>query len=317
MLSSQARQRLPFNQNICGVLQHFVTPPFDIMKTERFIEQYGGEFISSRSNGTIIALSKLTEKKHRDEQRLFLSEGVKMAEEAFLHSDVDTVVFSEDAVKEGRDEVLALAEQGAMHGARIIVAGAPAFDKLTTEKSPQGVIAVSRFMSRHARSAETDLSAWHEGRRILMLDHIQDPGNMGTMIRTASAMGYDAVLAAGCADIYSPKTLRASMGAVFRLDILLTDDAVSDIGTLQKDGRRVLAAALGKVSLTLGEAELRSTDCVIIGNEGHGISEELLSACDASLKIPMAEGCESLNAAAAAAMILWEYYRSFGKCNDN
>ncbi len=292
----------------------FCDTPFDIMKTEHFIAQYGGEFISSRSNNTIVALSKLADKKHREEQRLFLSEGIKLTEEALLHSKVDTIVFSEDAVKEGKPELLALAETGNGCGARLIVAGLPAFEKLTTEKSPQGVIAVSRFMDCHKSSHETELSSWHKGKRVLILDHIQDPGNMGTMIRTAAAMGFNAVIAASCADIYSPKTLRASMGAVFRCDVLLTNDPVSDIEVLRRDGRRVLAAALGRVSLTLGETPLYESDCVVIGNEGHGVSGEVLSACDASLKIPMTDGSESLNAAAAAAMILWEYYKKFMDC---
>lgn len=234
-----------------------------------------------------------------------------MAEEALLHSVVDTLVFSEDAVKEGRAEVLALAEEGKSHGARLIVAGAPAFDKLTSEKAPQGIIAVSRFMEKHTSSRAVDFSEWHKGKRVLILDHIQDPGNMGTMIRTAAAMGFDGIVAFGCTDIYSAKTLRASMGAVFRCAVYQSQDEISDIAVLRRDGRRVLAAALGEVSLILGEAELFEDDCFIIGNEGHGISKEVLAVCDASLKIPMTNGSESLNAAAAAAMIMWEYGKHF------
>ncbi len=291
----------------------FCNTPFDyIMKTELFIDQYGGEFISSRSNGTIVSLAKLADRKHRDEASLFLSEGVKLAEEALLHSEVDCLVFSETAVKEGKEEVLALAEQGKNCGCRIIVAGEPAFAKLTSEKAPQGVIAVSRYMSCHSSAHETDFSAWQKGKRILILDRIQDPGNMGTMIRSAAAMGFTGIVAVGCTDIYSTKTLRASMGAVFRCDILRTDEPVSLIGALREKGRRVLAAALGKVSYTLGEIELLESDCVVIGNEGHGISDAVLSACDAALKIPMTDGSESLNASAAAAIIMWEYHKQFG-----
>ena len=283
------------------------------MKTEHFIEQFGGEFISSRSNGTVVAFSKLADKKHREESGLFLSEGIKMAEEALLHSQVDALVFSEDAVKEGREEVLSLARLGQEKGARLIVAGAPAFDKLTSEKAPQGVIAISRFMERHTSYRKEDFTSWHEGKHLLILDHIQDPGNMGTMIRTAAAMGFDGLVTVDCTDIYSPKALRASMGAVFRCDIYQSCDPVSDIGILRAAGRRVLAAALGEVSLILGEVELRESDCFVIGNEGHGISREVLSACDASLKIPMSDGSESLNAAAAAAMIMWEYGKRYNR----
>jgi len=288
------------------------------MKTERFIEQYGGEFISSRSNGTIVALSKLSDKKYRFESQLFLSEGIKMAEEALLHSVVDTVIFSEDAVKEGRDGLLAIAEKASLAGARILIAGKPAFDKLTSEKAPQGVIAVSRFMERHRSSESADFLEWQRGKRILILDTIQDPGNMGTMIRTAAAMGYTGIVTVNCADIYSAKTLRASMGAVFRCDVFDSLSPVTHIGLLRESGRRVLAAALGEVSCMLGETTLLADDCVVIGNEGHGISEEILASCDAALKIPMTEGSESLNAAAAAAMIMWEYSKVFSesKCAE-
>jgi len=148
------------------------------MKTEFFINQYGGEFISSRSNGTIVSISKLADKKHRNEMKLFLSEGVKLTEEALLHSEVECVVFSEIAVKEERPEVVAIADTASAAGIRIIVAGEPAFAKLTSEKSPQGVIAVSRFMARHTSSAESDFASWQKGKRILVLDGIQDPGNM-------------------------------------------------------------------------------------------------------------------------------------------
>ncbi len=279
------------------------------MKIDAFLNRYSGEFISSRSNGTIAAYGKLSDKKHRDESRLFLAEGIKLAEEALLHVETETLVVSEDAVKEENPRVMALTDAASEKGVRIIAAGAPAFDKLTSEKAPQGVIAVCRYMDRH--SSVTDFAAWQEGKRIVILDHIQDPGNLGTIIRSAAAMGFDGIITVSSADIYGTKTLRASMGAVFRSAIFAADDPVSHITALQKKGRRVLSAALGEVSLTLGEAELRKDDCIVIGNEGHGIDESILRASDAALKIPMTEGSESLNAAAAAAVIMWEYHKTF------
>lgn len=234
-----------------------------------------------------------------------------MAEEALLHSQVETLVFSEEAIREGKDEVFSIAEKGRTLGARLIVAGGPAFDKLTSEKAPQGVIAVSHFMDCHVTSREMDFASWNKGKRLLILDCIRDPGNFGTMIRTAAAMGFNGIMTVDCADLYSTKTLRASMGAAFRCDIYDSSNPSSDIKVLQSEGRRVLAAALGEVSYLLEEAELFVDDCIVIGNEGHGISKEILAACDAALKIPMTEGSESLNAAAAAAIIMWEYKRRF------
>ncbi len=283
------------------------------MKFETFLNRFGAEAISSRANATVTAYAKLSDKKHREESRLFLAEGVKLTEEALLHADVEAVVFGEDAIREARPEVLALAEAAHEKGVRIIAAGAPAFDKLTTEKAPQGVIAVVRYIERHAPAAP--FLAWQRDRRIVILDHIQDPGNFGTILRSAAAMGFLGIVAVGCADLYSTKTLRASMGAVFRSDVYVSSDPLSDVLALRGAGRRVLAAALGAVSYTLGEISLAESDCIIIGNEGHGIDEHLLAASDASLKIPMTEGSESLNAAAAAAVIMWEYHKTFDKIN--
>ncbi|MBE6599560.1 MAG: RNA methyltransferase [Ruminococcaceae bacterium] len=280
------------------------------MKIETFLSRFGGEFISSRSNGTVSLYAKLADKKHRDENRLFLSEGIKLAEEALLHSHVEAVVFSEGAVKGESERVLALAENAKRQGVRIIAAGGPAFDKLSSEKSPQGVIAVSRYMERHDNT-DADFSAWQKGKRILILDRVRDPGNLGTIIRSAAAMGFDGIVAVECADIYNTKTLRASMGALFRCDIFQTSEPVSLIEKLKVSDRRVLAASLGTVSYTLGETELLENDCIVIGNEGHGIEESVLAACSAALKIPMTEGSESLNAAAAAAVIMWEYHKTF------
>ncbi len=279
------------------------------MKTETFLNRYGGEAISSRSNGTIAAYAKLSDKKHREESGSFLAEGVKLAEEALLHAEVEAVVFSEDAIREERPEVMAIASDASDKGCRIIAAGVPVFDKLTSEKAPQGVIAVVKTMERHLSCLPFE--EWQRGKRIVILDHIQDPGNFGTIIRSAAAFGFDGIVAVGCADVYGTKTLRASMGAVFRSDIYRCDAPVEAVETLRAGGRRVLAAALGHVSHTLGEVSLAESDCIVIGNEGHGIGEALLDACDAALKIPMTEGSESLNAAAAAAVILWEYHKTF------
>ena len=141
-----------------------------------------------------------------------------------------------------------------------------------------------------------------------MLDGVQDPGNVGTILRTADAFDCDGVfLVNACADPYSPKTARATMGAVFRRDVYqCTADELCAL--LQKCGLPLYGTALRNDTVSLRDAEL-SRAAVAVGSEGRGLSAEILSKCEKTIKIPMSPRCESLNAAVAASVVLWEMYR--------
>ena len=141
--------------------------------------------------------------------------------------------------------------------------------------------------------------------RAILLENVQDPGNVGTVIRTAAAMGVDTVLLCGaCADVYSPKTARATMGAIFREKILhCTPDEARALA--DKNGLKLYGAALSDRAADIRTLTLQKA-VVAIGSEGRGLCEELLSLCDGELIIPMSPGSESLNAAVAAAITLWE-----------
>ena len=147
------------------------------------------------------------------------------------------------------------------------------------------------------------------GRRYVVLDTLQDPGNVGTILRTADAFHADGMfLVNGCADLYNPKTLRATMGAVFRCPVwMAAADELSAL--LKKSGIPLYGAALREDTL-----DARAVDynrCAIaIGSEGRGLTEGVLALCDRTIKIPMSEHCESLNAAAAATVLLWEAVRN-------
>ena len=148
-----------------------------------------------------------------------------------------------------------------------------------------------------------------EGNRLLLAEDLQDPGNVGTLIRTANAFGFDGVILAGaCADPFGPKTVRASMGAVFRRRVwtLPTEDAIR---ALRKQGVPIVAAALRADAQSLEDCTLPPRLALAVGNEGHGLSPEMLGAADLAVRIPMEPGAESLNAGAAAAVLLWEVYR--------
>ena len=148
--------------------------------------------------------------------------------------------------------------------------------------------------------------------RVLMLESIRDPGNLGTVVRTAAALGIDRlVISSDCADLYSPKTIRAAMGAIFSMCTDIVEGELVDyVAELRKAGRRVFGAALHTDAKVLGELEVCRSDVFVIGNEGHGLTEDVKNACDACVLIPMREGSESLNAAMAAGIFMWEIARA-------
>ena len=146
--------------------------------------------------------------------------------------------------------------------------------------------------------------------RVLLAEDMQDPGNVGTMIRTAAAFGFDGILLAGaCADPWGPKAVRSSMGAVFRLRVWERTDVKDALEELREESLPLFAAALSEHSEKAGAFRFPERFALAVGNEGHGLSEEVLDASEKVIRIPMALGAESLNAAAAAAVLMWEVYR--------
>ena len=143
---------------------------------------------------------------------------------------------------------------------------------------------------------------------MLLLEEIQDPGNVGTILRTADAFDIDAlILLEGCADVYAPKTVRASMGAVFRQNVLRMTRADA-VAACRAQGLPLFGAALSPRAQDLRKLNL-DRSAVAIGSEGHGLSEDLLRQCDGELIIPMSGEAESLNAGIAAAIVMWEMCR--------
>ncbi len=171
------------------------------------------------------------------------------------------------------------------------------FHRLADTKNPQGILAVIR----QKNYAVEDIL---EGELFIILDTIQDPGNLGTILRTAEAAGASAVIMnKGCTDIYSPKAVRSTMGSIFRVPFIYSDNLSEEILKIKRAGVKVYAAALKGRSIS--ELRIEKKRAFIIGNEGNGISEEILALADMEISIPMEGKVESLNAAISAAILMY------------
>lgn len=252
--------------------------------------------ITSRKNETAVKSRRLlSEKKIRDREGLFAAEGFKLAEEAVKAGlEIEYALISEEAEEKFPETVSLLKKSCILYTVTNEV-----YQSISEQKSPQGIFIAGKILDK-----SVNLDKILENDKILMLDCVQDSGNLGTMIRTAEALGIEgAVLGSGCADPWSPKTLRASMGSIFRLPFC--DRSLSEaVDRAQEKDFTVYAAMLDGTAQRLGDFPFPEKTAVIIGNEGHGVDMKTAEKCR-KLYIPI-KGAESLNAAAAAAVICWE-----------
>ena len=247
------------------------------------------EEIQSRKNPLIQHLRRLgAERKARREAGEYLCLGDKLYYEALRwEAPVRTVLFCGE-------------EPEAPEGARLVRVPRTVLESVAPMKSAPELLFTC---------ALPELCTELRPGRYLILENMQDPGNVGTILRTADAMDCSAVILTGaCADPFSPKAVRASMGAVFRRPVLeLETEALLEAAA--ELGMPIFAAALDPVAVDVREVELPACCAFAIGNEGGGLSDRLLTAARQRVIIPMDEHCESLNAAAAATVLLWEMYR--------
>lgn len=273
---------------------------------------FGNEIITSRQNPTVVKLCALLDKKERRKSRLFRIDGHKLFSEAIeCGAEIELVALSAD--KADRFKPLT-----ARSGAKTILLSPEVFSKITDEKAPDGIIAVVKYIDGlHKVLSASDIPAIAASdRRIMAFESLRDPGNLGTVIRSASAFGVDTlILSDDCADIYNPKTLRGAMGAIFSREILICKDFPAALSRFSCEGRRVLAATLDTESIPVGKAALTERDIVLIGNEGHGLSKSVVDVSDLSVILPIntGHGVESLNAATAASVFMWEQRRVSSK----
>lgn len=241
--------------------------------------------ISSRKNPLLQQVRRLlSSRKEREATGLFVADGTKLLQEAITWWDgLDTVILSDGVQAQVPEHV------------RLIRVPEDVMASVSPMQSPQGALFLCRLPERKPFAPKAGM---------LLLDGIQDPGNLGTILRTADALGVPVALLEGCADPYSHKVVRASMGAVFRTAVVQTtwEEARE---ACRRQGIPVAVTALRDTARDIRSAAL-DTMAVVIGSEGQGVRAQVLEQAGEALIIPMQEHCESLNAAIAAAIVMWQ-----------
>lgn len=250
------------------------------------------EYITSLKNPRVQTWKSLKDRKGRKETGCFLVEGRKMVEEALASAfPVEAVLADESRLNEFH-----LPEDVPLYALPAHVLAA-----VCDTKTPQGVAAVVRRQDNAAL-----------GKRIVVMDGVQDPGNVGTIIRTADAAGLDGVmLSAQCADAFSPKVLRATMGSIFRMGIQVTDALPEALTALKERGYSVISSQLDGAPFYdyVQGRDKGGAFALVIGSEGNGVTPEVQQVATHTVRLPMRGGAESLNAAVAAGIMMYELMR--------
>ena len=256
--------------------------------------------ITSRENRIIKEYRRLSgDAKYRRQSGLFVTEGARLCADAVRsHIVIETALITARARVQYADSTAAVESAAA----QLFEIPEALSDYLGDTETPQGVFCICRIPA----FAELPMKKG----RYAALERIQDPGNLGTMIRTAEAFGLDGVLLSdGCCDPYSPKVLRSSMGGVFRLPPVVVGKFEEYLPSLHKKGIRSYACVVDSDATAVQKADFKDGSVCVIGNEGNGLLPETVAACSGRITIPMAGRAESLNASMAAGIVFWEMVR--------
>ena len=262
------------------------------------------ELITSVNNQRVKDIANLKLKKYRTESGMFFAEGLRAVREAVTYAEVAELFFSA-AQEEKLDDILKTAKEKSI---RLYQADDKVMAKLSDTKTPQGVLAVIRIPAHDLQKLRPG-TASDNNAPVIILDRIQDPGNLGTIIRTADAVGaLGVILLEGCVDAYSSKVVRASMGSLFHLPVVQGIFPEEALTWCYRNGYEPAATAM-KGASNLYKTDISKKMAFIFGNEANGVSEELQAAAETRLFIPMAGLAESMNVAMAAGIILFEGLR--------
>lgn len=252
--------------------------------------------ISSKDNKLIRYIGKLqTSSKFRREEKRFVAEGLRVCVEAFLSGAcVETLLITENALSKHEKELSGLINSAE----EVYLTTDKAMLAASDTKTPQGVICVIKTLDNII-----DLDTINN--KYVLLERIQDPSNLGTILRTADALGINGVIMTkDCCDIYSPKVCRGAMGALYRVPFIIIDNAPDFIRTFNEKGTSF--AAVVRNADSVAETDFGGTSLIAIGNEGNGLTDETINACTHSITIRMSNNAESLNASIAAGILMWE-----------
>ncbi len=254
--------------------------------------------ISSKENNIVKKILKLNKSsKFRKEEKVFIAEGLRLVEDAVLNNCcIDFFVFSQTAT----DKYKNFFDNICSKFSNIYVFPDNLFSYISETKSPQGVLACIKILDKNILFDKIG-----NGGKYLALENIQDPGNLGTVFRTAEALGISAIiLTSDCCDVYSPKVVRSTMGAIFRMPFYIVN-TISDF-LLKNKNLFSYAAVVNDNAQKISKVRFENPSVCIIGNEGNGLKKETIDLCDNKITIPMKGRAESLNVSVAAGIIMWE-----------
>ncbi|MCI8654703.1 MAG: RNA methyltransferase [Clostridia bacterium] len=258
------------------------------------------QLITSKDNETIKHIKKLSEKKYRDEKQQYIIEGIKIVEEAIQEKvEIEEIVICQESI--GKGEIPeTLIRKIENHPYKCTYASEKVFKTLTQVTNPQGIIAVIR------KENVTDIKYSED--IIVVLDNVQDPGNLGTILRTVDSIGLkQLIVSKGTADIYNPKVVRSTMGAIFRVKVLEKENLKEAIEEMRQHQYKLVATSLQT------EKEIYDINydkkIIVMGNEANGVERVIQDIADERVKIPMLGKTESLNVSIATGIILYEYVR--------
>ena len=256
--------------------------------------------ITSSANKTYKYIKALGTRSHRDKYNQYVIEGLRLVEDAIKSSvTIDTIVVSEHFLQTQFDDSL-IKER-----IKYFKISDQMFREIAHTETPQGIIAI---VSVQEHSLE-DILATDQKPFLIFCDSVQDPGNMGTIIRTADAAGASGViLSKGCVDIYNPKTVRSTMGSLFHIPVVKVEDTQAALVYLKEKGISIVAGYLSTEKYHF-DVDYTKAVMLIIGNEANGISTEVINLSDELVKIPIVGEAESLNAGVASAVMMYEVVR--------
>lgn len=259
------------------------------------------EIITSRENPVLKLYRKLSDsKKERLKYKMFVLEGLRIVTDALNeNSGLKHLILTQQAFEKYQSEF----SQADLNNTRLIVISNELGNRIAQTEKTQGVFAVCSMPEK------IPLKLDRNGKYLILLN-VQDPGNMGMIIRTADALGIDGIIASECCDLYNPKVIRSTMGSIFRMKIFTEPDTDIIFSELSGKNIKSFASVTDSDALNINSVSFNGGCAVFIGNEGNGLPEEVSEKCTEKITIPMHGTINSLNAAMAAGIIMWELKRN-------